>query len=38
MVGVNPNRQACNVAAETLEVLGDARGAASWRGRASAMN
>lgn len=37
LVAANPNRQACAVAAETLQSLGDARGASVWRKRAAAM-
>ncbi|MBI2212031.1 MAG: sulfatase-like hydrolase/transferase [Acidobacteria bacterium] len=37
MFAANPNRQACTVAAETLATLGNERGAAAWRKRASAM-
>lgn len=34
----NPNGQACFVAAETLQTLGDAPGAAKWRRRAATTN
>ncbi|HVT04674.1 MAG TPA: sulfatase-like hydrolase/transferase [Thermoanaerobaculia bacterium] len=35
MFAANPNGQACLVAAETLQTLGDTAGAAKWRHRAS---